>query len=219
MYNGNKINKEIIANYLLSEFDILHQRADEIERSVAKKTDFFIALTTAILGGFVVIFGKQMDEKVTFFVLLIALILLQIFGWTIFKQSVDLSTSSTLFYRRAGRIRRWFLDNSPGIERYVPFPVTDELPPLYVSHSPMRYLNTTVVGINAALLALFVMVLFWLYGNLNFFLIGILGTIAFIFMFYLQFSFYRNHLQKREEKERREGKIHFPRQHDERKGL
>ena len=41
---------------------------------------------------------------------------------------IDYSITVIVFYRQAGRIRKWFVDLDPEIENYVAFEVTDERP-------------------------------------------------------------------------------------------
>ena len=53
---GNSVNKEIAAQYLIAEFEMLHQRAEVLENQISSRTNFFIGLTTAILGGLLFIF-------------------------------------------------------------------------------------------------------------------------------------------------------------------
>ena len=153
----DSLDKEIIAQYLISEFEMLHQRAEAHEQFIASKTNFFVGLTTATLGGLLFLLNESVGGVATQVIMVVgffALVFLLIVGWVIFKQSVDMVASAAIYYRRAGRVRQWFVDNAPSVEKYIPFTVTDERPPLYVPHAPLRDFNTIVASVNAGLMAI-----------------------------------------------------------------
>jgi len=215
----SKLANEVIAQYLIAEFEALHQRTQAHEQFIVAKTNFFIALTTAVLGGLLLLFQQHMDRLVVSMIVVAALLFLVIVGWTVFKQSIDLETSIVIYYRRAGRIRQWFVDNAPDIESYIPFTVTDARPPLYVSYAPLRNLNIIVVSINAGLITILGSYILFCFLRANFsplVLVSLIigeSIVLFILMFYLQFRVHRNHLLAKEQYEREKGKVHFPYPH------
>ena len=215
----DSLDKEIIAQYLISEFEMLHQRAEAHEQFIASKTNFFVGLTTATLGGLLFLLNESVGEVVPLVIMVVgffALVFLLIVGWVIFKQSVDMAASAAIYYRRAGRIRQWFVDNAPSVERYIPFTVTDERPPLYVSYAPLREFNTVVASVNAGLIAILgdFTLFAWALPRLSLaLLIGLMavaGLLLFGAMFYLQFRVYKAHLVAKERSEKERGKVHFP---------
>jgi len=213
----SKLTNEIIAQYLIAEFEALHQRAQAHEGIIIARTNFFIALTTAVFGGFL-LFLREYDRDWTLLsvIVIISLLFLLAIGWTIFTQSIDSKASIAIYYRRAGRIRQWFIDNAPNIEIYLPFAPTDARPLLYVPWAPLRHLNTSVVSINAGLLAilssyiLFVLLKERLPTRSLLLLVSGFGASIFIFAFYLQFKFYKDRLLAKESDEQEKGTVHFP---------
>jgi hypothetical protein len=215
----HRLADEVIAQYLIAEFEALHQRSQAHEQFIVAKTNFFIALTTAVLGGFLLLFQEYVDNLMLSMVIVAALLFLVIVGWTVFKQSVDLEASIAIYYRRAGRVRQWFVDNAPGIEAYIPFTVADSRPPLYVSYAPLRNLNVTVVSINAGLLAILGSYILFFFLRTKFsplvlmlLIIGV-SAILFVAMFYLQFRVHKKHLLAKDQYEKENGNVHFPHPH------
>jgi len=217
--NKDSLDKGIIAQYLISEFEMLHQRAEAHERFIANKTNFFVGLTTATLGGLLFLLKESVGVIASLSITVVgffALIFLLIVGWVIFKQSVDMVASAAIYYRRAGRVRRWFVDNAPSVEKYIPFTVTDERPLLYVPYAPLRDFNTIVASVNAGLMAilgnfiLFIGAFHKLSLELSIRLMIVMGLILFGAMFYLQFRVYKTHLVAKEQSEKERGKVHFP---------
>lgn len=213
----NELSREVVAQYLVSELEMLHQRAEASEQFVANKTNFFVALTTAIVGGLLFLFKEHADESTTILVVVFALGFLLVMGWVVFKQSVDMVASAAIYYRRAGRIRQWFVDNAPTVEKYIPFTVTDERPPLYVPHAPLRDFNTIVASLNAGLVSILAGYLFFISSQTRLSpisrtrLVVVLAGSLFVIMFYVQFRIYKNHLMAKEKSEKEQGKVHFPR--------
>jgi len=213
----SRLENEVIAQYLIAEFEVLHQRAQAHEQMVIARTNFFIALTTAVLGGLLLFLKEYVKDWVLLSVIIITtLLFLLIVGWTVFIQSIDSKASVAIYYRRAGRIRRWFVDNAVNIEKYIPFKATDARPLLYVPWAPLRHLNITVVSVNAGLSAiLFSYVCFILLrGKLVFedllLIIGGCSIGMFALIFYWQFSIYKHRLLAKENSEEEKKAVHFP---------
>ena len=60
--------------------------------------------------------------------LLIITLTILLIGLLTLKTLIDYSAAIVIFYRRAGRIRKWFVDLNQSIEEYVAFEATDEKP-------------------------------------------------------------------------------------------
>lgn len=60
-------------------------------------------------------------------------------GISTLKNVTDYSIAIVSLFRRAGRIRRWFVDNNSEIERYVAFQANDDRPKIYIGKSLLTW--------------------------------------------------------------------------------
>jgi len=133
--------------FLLAEFNALNERAIHLEDLKASRVNFLLiifAATIAILPG---IFEKfpNMALQATFAIALVVFVV----GITSLNQVVFYSTSIVDFYRRASRIRRWYVERNPEMTPYVAFVPRDDYPGMHLTGTWM-YLR----GADGVLLAL-----------------------------------------------------------------
>lgn len=145
------------SEFLLAEFDALQQRAAANEEIKSSRVNFFLIVVAAFVAGLSTVLDKfpnyllQITSTGSAVLLLLGLITLD--------QIVDYSISIVVFHQRAGRIRRWYVDNDKSIERYVPFPPNDDRPLIVINLSALvfRGADAIVMYINCVTLTLLIL--------------------------------------------------------------
>ena len=192
----NQNNSGIISDYLLMEFDKLHQRAALQEQAITNKVNFFLVAVTAVIGGIFVV-GSNLGAIPHFWLLTsIVLILMFIIGLSTFLQVLDLTANATFYYRRAGRIRRWFVDLEPSVVKYMAFAPSDDQPPFLPRRGFLRGVESVLVLLNALLAASFSASLSLEYIKLNLTKILIIFGAVFVGIWLLQAFYVRYFLHK-----------------------
>lgn len=212
------------SQYLLAEFGMLHQRATLQEQAIANKVNFFLVITTAIAGGIVVASDIDTFKPLVLPISFMVMLFLLVIGLSTFIQVLDLHASSVFFYRRIGRIRKWFLDNDPSLLPYTPFQVGDDSPAFYVEHARLRGIEVILVLVNSVIAGTLPAILFWLVYPwaakqpqavhswiLYLITLGI-GLLTFGITWLLQLRRVSLFLQRRDKQELESGKVHFPRE-------
>lgn len=214
------------ATYMVAELQVLHLRAVQAEQNASGKISFFLAGSTGVLGAVILSAQNPMILAHLGEILMGALALLTAAGLLTLAQTLDLYVSSIFFYRRMGRIRRWFADQNPHAAIYMPFRVGDDNPMYFAPYAPTRGIEALLVLTNS----LFVGAVFaiggylgigsaWALAWLNYF--GIpdairLGSLVAFGLgtawmaWHMQRNYIKRFLMTREEKERAEGKVRFP---------
>ena len=147
---------EIVAQFLMAEFNALNHRATQYDQNVAGKTNFYIAVVTAVAGG---IFFASTSDKSNWFkdsiepLTCAVLAFLLVLGLITLSQILDLSALSKVCLRRAGRIRHWFLTYAPNIKDNLPYTVTDSRPP-FLEKVTLRGVEAVLLLINATIAAI-----------------------------------------------------------------
>lgn len=137
-----------VANeFLLAEFNALQERARHFEDLKASRVNFLLIIYAAALATMPTIYDK-FSTMATQTTLVVAVVLLVV-GITSLNQVVYYSAYVVVFYRRAGRIRRWFVEQAPEIAPYVAFSPRDDSPTMLLSGAWM-----VLRGADGVLLAL-----------------------------------------------------------------
>jgi len=149
--------KVISTEYLIAEFNAIQNRAINLENLRSSRINFLLFTTGAIvagIGGLV-----QVDILLPYIkalTLLAAGTILSI-GLLTLNYTIDDTVTLVLFWRYAARIRRYFVDESPVMEKYLPFPAYDDKPSVDNPHLALRGSDATLITVNsvAACVALF----------------------------------------------------------------
>ncbi len=180
------------AQFLLEEYKQLDNERVRLRDEGIARLNFFLTLTSAVLGG-IVLFGQSTPSFKIEYILLIALIFLSIIGWYTFSFTVDRDINTDRLLRAAGRIRRYFTNNSPNIKSHIMWQDHDE-PSKYVTSN-----NSVVRKIMQATLSLLLGLTVGLLINLisrNIVILLSAGVVSFV-IFWLNFEFYaRRHFKK-----------------------
>ncbi len=180
------------AQFLLEEYKQLDNERIRLRDEGIARLNFFLTLTSAVLGG-IVLFGQSNASFKIEYILLIALIFLSVIGWYTFNFTVDRDINTDRLLRAAGRIRRYFTKKSPDIKAHIMWQDHDE-PSKYVTRN-----NSIVRKIMHAALSLLLALTIGLLLNLatqNAMISILAGVVSFV-IFLSGFEFYaRRHFRK-----------------------
>jgi hypothetical protein len=145
---------QLSAQFLLAEFNTLQERAQGYEHLNTTRVNFFLIAVAAVIGGLATIATIANSTNLPFDYNLLTLggfLGLLFVGLATLKNVMDYSGMSVVLYRRAGRIRRWFVERDRGLRSYVAFEPTDALPPFTTPYLVTRGAEAALLIINAAL--------------------------------------------------------------------
>lgn len=127
---------EVTAQFLIAEFNALQERAKNFEEIKANRVNFYLLVVAAVGAVFSTatqaldVFQKYFSESI-----LLTATVLFLLGVSTLKDSVDYSGAIVIFFRRAGRVRRWFADFDQSIAPYLAFQPADDRPTFSVPYS------------------------------------------------------------------------------------
>ncbi len=135
----HSVNGTASAQFLIAEYNALQARAINLEEIKSGRLNFFLLIAGAIVAALSAfrgdsIFGYGYRSGV----FLSAMILL-LLGILTLKNSIDYSIAIVLLHRRAGRMRRWFVDHDESIKKYVAFEAADDRPRLKMPTSLLAW--------------------------------------------------------------------------------
>jgi hypothetical protein len=208
---SQKISTNTIAQHMTVELEILNQSANHAKDMLMNKVNFFLALVTAIGGGLAYMFTLDKLPNFLIATTCIVIFILILMGINTLRQSLDLSASAITFYRRAGRIRKWYVEREPTLEAYLPFNVADNLPRMSSSFINLRgaesillLVNSSLIGVSIGLGGIII------FPNVN--LIYIIAACLSVFWvsWMLQVKYVKLFMQRWDKRQEKLGLIHFP---------
>ena len=124
-------NRNISKDFLIAEFSALQERAVGLEEIKSGRINFFLLIVAATVAGL-----PSLTENLKFFpfIVLAAAVIIFFLGVSTLKSVMSYSVAIVILFRRAGRIRRWFVNNDKSIENYVPFEANDDRPPIKIAY-------------------------------------------------------------------------------------
>jgi hypothetical protein len=198
---------------LLAEFHALYERAKSFEEIKAGRVNFFLFIVGAIGAGFSAATQvKLVQDNIYYFVISIAGILFLV-GLTTLKHSVEYSMAIVSLFRRAGRVRRWFLEKNSRITPYLAFHAADDRPKmeLPISGLTWRGAEPIVVILNAVLGVIFIATIIFQIIQLKIIALLVGSTVVSVLIWFLQLQYVRHKLRKAEGHTRKgPGSINFP---------
>jgi len=223
---SEKLSKDAIAQHMTTELDNLNQSVAHSREMLMNKVNFFLILVTGIGGGLFLMAGVDTLRLLTLPVACIVILILFLMGINALQQGLDLSASALTYQRRIGRIRKWFVDQDPTIERYLPFTVADNMPRMSSNFINLRGAESILLIMNATLAGTLggMMIAFIDYYVIhqmpektvfNDFLPGYLlalgvSLVSFALIWILQVRYIKNFMRKWGERQERLHLIHFP---------
>jgi hypothetical protein len=185
--------KKNAVNFLIAEYSELNQDYRRLREEGLSRLNFFIAITSSVLGGLVLL--SQVSGASGIFLRIVslgALFFLVLIGWDTFRFTIARDEATDKNIRRMGRIRRFFEDEYPPVEKYWPWQSHDE-PTSWVTRNTSA-IRQTAQSIISLLLTLMVIILASFVAN-QLLLLGIIGVFSFIIIFVV-FRFYANQRYK-----------------------
>ena len=208
-------DQDIIAEYLITELQMVQQRASQQEQSIATRTNLYIASLSIVAGGVFIAIDKLISSSFLLPLIVVVLIFFAALGYVTLSQVLDSYTSSISLYRRMGRIRRFFIDKNPRIVKYMPFAFGDDRPLYFVKYAPLRGIEAILPLANSLVTGVSGSIVFWIiFYSINTALIlwitTLFGAIVSFLAWRLQLRYIRNTLKGREHREKSQGRILFP---------
>ena len=217
-----KISIDTLAQHMTTELEILNQSADHSREMLMNKVNFFLILVTAIGGGLALMVSVDVLRNLIIPTASVVILILIIMGFNTLRQGLDLSASAVTFYRRAGRIRRWYIDQEPSIEPYLPFNVADNLPRMSSNFINLRGAESILLLMNGSLCGILVGLIVAFVDSyifhkvpavslaLDFIIILAPGLVTIWLAWVLQVKYVKRFMRKWEMRQEKLKLIHFP---------
>ena len=193
-------NSKLGVEFLLAEFNAIQQRAIHIEHSKSSSVNFYLVIVAATIAGVPGILSLVPTEAARL-VLVAMFAFIFAVGLLTLDHSVNQAVNIIRLYRRAGKIRRFFLTQASDIKIYLPFEASDSLPRINLPSSlAYRGAEVTVFAINIASVAVISAVIFSFASWFGAIIAALAGAGI---TWQLQRIFFRKKLQRFEEKAKR----------------
>jgi len=151
--NDNFLQSEnalkLSAEFLLAEFTALQDRAIALTNSQSNRVNFLLILVAATLAGIGQIASNPLLQAYLTPVIQTAALGVLVLGLFTLRHNVDDAGATVNLFRRAGRIRLWFVEQNPRIAGYVPFEYADDKPAMDVPFLSFRGAEAILFLINA----------------------------------------------------------------------
>jgi len=144
-----KDDLRISADFLLAEFNALQNRAIAFSNNQSNRVNFLLAVVAAALAGGSQLVGDLALHPYFREVMLATALGILLLGLFTLRQNVDYAVASVILFRRAGRVRLWFVEQDPKIAQYVAFEYGDDRPAMDVPFLSFRGSEAVVLLINA----------------------------------------------------------------------
>ncbi len=196
-----------VNDFLLAEFNALQARAMNLEQVKANKVNFFLLVAGAV-GAWVanMVDSQGLGSISPYLITFISLPLL-VLGILTLRNIMQESVHIAGYYRRAGRIRLWFVEKKPEVASYVPFQYADDRPRIYLSQFEYRGGEFVILIINTLS---FCGLLISLLRPSNWNIAAAEILVALTIGWLLQVLYFRTFLKSYEEKDWVKNAVHFP---------
>jgi hypothetical protein len=118
-------------DFLIAEFNAIQDRAIGLEEIKSGRINFFLIIVAATVAGLSSL-PENLKTNYSSIVLVGAMIVF-LLGVSTLKSVMGYSVAIVILFRKAGRIRRWFVNNDKSIEKYIPFEANDDRPPIKIA--------------------------------------------------------------------------------------
>ena len=140
---------KISADFLLAEFNALQNRAIALANSQANRVNFLLIIVAAALAGVSQLVDSLALQPHLYGIILATALGILLLGLFTLRQNIDDAGASVILFRRAGRIRLWFVEQNPKIAQYVAFEYGDDKPAMDVPFLSFRGGEAVILLINA----------------------------------------------------------------------
>jgi phosphatidylserine synthase len=196
------------AEFLLAEFNALQERAVSYEEIKSSRVNFYLVVVAAALASFPALIEHAQISLHGGLAILASLIL--VLGLVTLDQIVEYSIAITAFYRAAGRVRVWHVEQNPDIAPYVAFSPRDDRPAIRVKFRAQvfRGADATVLVTSSVALATLVVSLLRHWYIMQWWVWIPTGVMVAFAAWYLQKGYIYMKLRRADLRKRNE--IHFP---------
>jgi len=154
--------RERSVQFVLEEFGHLEAERLRLKGEAVQRLNFFLTLTSALLGGLVLL-GQSSALVRLEYVTLITLLFLSIIGWYTLEYTIGRDINTDRVLRAGARVRRYFTDNDAAIRDYLMWPDHDG-PTGYITHNDsairrtigtvLSFLLASAIGLLASIIKL-----------------------------------------------------------------
>ena len=155
-------------SFLLKELDLMESEIKRLRAEGPSRLQFLFTITSSLLGSLLVLAGlKTIDIEWIRMAAIVISFLLFTFSLVTFQYLIGRDISCDRNARATARIRRYFLNRSPILERHISWQTSDTPTQwLRVDNSGIRRMNTLIAsgvgGLCAGLLVFEAMASIWL---------------------------------------------------------
>ena len=212
--SDDESRRQMSKDFLLAEFAALQARFSDYESLKASRVNFLLIIVAAAAAAFPTAADK-LQPYIGEAALLTGMVVL-LLGVTTLYRVVEYSISSTIVMRRAGRIRRWFVEQDRSIGPYVAFAPRDDRPAIMLNAQWLGWRGgegvlLTVNGLAVAAVvtsAAFLLCLRLLHVELDALVYVALGAAGFAAAWFAQIGWLQRKLRLTEQRAMKE--IHMP---------
>ncbi len=127
MSKQNDEPKDSTITFLMAEYSELNEELKRQRDSRLRRLNFFVTITSSVLGGLIIVSGFGSITTVQFhFISLGALFFLLLIGWGTFRYSVERDIKTDEHIRAIARIRHYFVELDPIIKEHLTWQDNDE---------------------------------------------------------------------------------------------
>lgn len=201
---------EVSADFLLAEFNALQSRAIALASSQSNRVNFLLIIVAAALSGISQLANSLMLQMYFHAIVIATALGILLLGLFTLRQNVDDAGASVILFRRAGRIRLWFVEQNPQIAQYVAFEYGDDKPAMDVSFLSFRGGEAVILLINALAFCVVVGVALPLSDLVT---VLVVSLVSFVVAWMIQLGYIHRVLRKGERRSASEVKFPFERMH------
>ena len=117
-----------VDDFLIAEYNALQESAVSRDQVKSSRVNFFMVVVAAVSAGIAQVLTNPTLSSYHLIVVSAVGIILFLLGFVTLRHNIDDSVAIVIYYRRAGRIRLWFVEKDKRIEPYVPFEYADDKP-------------------------------------------------------------------------------------------
>lgn len=136
------------ADFLLAEFNTLQNRASVLESNKSNRVNFMLILAAGVMAGIGPIISIPALQPYQGSIILFVAIAILLLGIFTLQQNIDDSVSIVVLFRRAGRVRLWFVEQDKRICDYVAFHYGDDHPKMNVPYIVSRGGEAVILLLN-----------------------------------------------------------------------
>ena len=143
MKNNDDAKKSVI-DFLLAEYNEMNAERNRLREEGLKRLNFFITITTSVIGGLTVLAGWSPITTYQFqLIAIVAFFFLLIIGWGTFRFSIYRDIDLDYQIRSIARIRRYFLNLDSSIHKFLSEEKDDDEPTRYITGENISSFRTT----------------------------------------------------------------------------